>query len=144
MPVINADARRMEQALANIVDNAIRHTPSGGRVTLRSTADNGHVSFTVHNTGSFITDEQREHIFERFYQADPDRARANGNTGLGLAITRDIVEAHGGYVGVLSAPDEGTTFTVTLPANANGTLPENDAAWSRPAEQTHDLGVQAT
>ena len=72
LPVINADARRIEQALANIVDNAIRHTPDGGHVTLRSAADNGHVSFSVHNTGSFITDEQREHIFERFYQADPD------------------------------------------------------------------------
>src|SRR3954469_4445421 len=88
-PVIKADARRIEQALANIVDNAIRHTPSGGTVTLRSAVGKDNVSFSVHNTGSYITDEQGEHIFERFYQADPDRARANGNTGLGLAITRD-------------------------------------------------------
>lgn len=144
LPVISADARRIEQALANIVDNAIRHTPSGGTVTLRSIAGNGNISFSVHNTGSYITDEQREHIFERFYQADPDRARANGNTGLGLAITRDIVEAHGGYVGVVSTPDAGTTFTITLPVNASAPV-ENDGAWARPAEtQQHDLEVQAT
>jgi signal transduction histidine kinase len=134
LPMINADARRIEQALANIVDNAIRHTPAGGRVTLRSAANNGNVSFSVHNTGSYIPEEAKQHIFERFYQADPDRARASGNTGLGLAITRDIVEAHGGHVGVLSSPDDGTMFTITLPSGTNGASPAEDAAWARPDE----------
>jgi signal transduction histidine kinase len=134
MPIIHADARRLEQALANITDNAIRHTPSGGRVTLRSGSQDGHVMFSVHNTGSYIPEAQQHHIFERFYQADPDRARANGNTGLGLAITQDIVEAHGGHVAVASTPDDGTTFTITLPSGSNGGSYEDDAAWARPAD----------
>jgi signal transduction histidine kinase len=116
MPPIDADGRRMEQALANIVDNAVRHTPQGGRVTLRSSASNGHVEFVVHNTGSYIPPQALPRIFERFYQAESNGSRADGNTGLGLAITREIVEAHGGEVVASSAPERGTEFVITLPA----------------------------
>jgi signal transduction histidine kinase len=115
-PEIEADARRIEQALANIVDNAVRHTPAGGAVTLRSSADDGHVRFAIHNTGSVIPPEHLSRIFDRFFQGDPARARADGNTGLGLAITREIVEAHGGSVDVTSSAEAGTEFVITLPA----------------------------
>jgi signal transduction histidine kinase len=114
-PAISADPRRLEQALANIVDNAVRHTPAGGSVTLRSEAANGHVELSVHNTGSVIPPEALPRIFDRFYQVDPARARADGNTGLGLAITKEIVEAHGGDVEVTSSQEAGTEFVITLP-----------------------------
>jgi signal transduction histidine kinase len=127
-PDIPADARRLEQALANIVDNAVRHTPSGGSVTLASTTNNGHVEFSVHNTGSVISTEAMPHVFDRFFQSDPAGARADANMGLGLAITKEIVEAHGGEVSVQSSEEEGTEFRIKLPAQTN-----NSAAWRRPA-----------
>jgi signal transduction histidine kinase len=117
-PPISADARRLEQALANIVDNAVRYTPPGGRITLRSTASDGHIQLAVHNTGSVIPPEALPHIFDRFFQADPERARAEGNSGLGLAITHEIIEAHGGNVAVTSSAVAGTEFVITLPREA--------------------------
>jgi signal transduction histidine kinase len=114
-PQIQADGRRLEQALANIVDNAVRHTPEGGSVTLRSFAENGHVRISVHNTGSTIPEEALPNVFDRFFQADPAGARADANTGLGLAITKEIVEAHGGHVDVKSTEIGGTEFAITLP-----------------------------
>ncbi len=126
------DGRRLEQALANIVDNAVRHTPAGGAVTLRSFGENGHVDLSVHNTGSVIPSDALPHIFERFFQADPVGARADGNTGLGLAITREIVEAHGGDVIASSSEAAGTEFLISLPAS-RAALPD-ESAWGRPEE----------
>jgi len=127
------DGRRLEQALANIVDNAVRHTPSGGSVTMRSFGENGHVNLSVHNTGSVIRAEALPHIFDRFFQADPAGARADANTGLGLAITREIVEAHGGDVVATSSEANGTEFLISLPAS-NGASRVDEAAWARPEE----------
>jgi signal transduction histidine kinase len=129
----SGDGRRLEQALANIVDNAVRHTPSGGAVTLRSFAENGHINLSVHNTGSVIPPEAMPHIFDRFFQADPAGARADANTGLGLAITREIVEAHGGDVTASSSEEAGTEFLISLPAS-NGARPQDGGAWARPEE----------
>ncbi len=131
-PQITADGRRLEQALANIVDNAVRHTPSGGTVTLKSAAENGHVTLSVHNTGSVIPPEALPHIFERFYQADPAGARADANTGLGLAITNEIVKAHGGVVEAHSSAEDGTEFVITLPAK-HAEHATNERAWARPS-----------
>ncbi|HWC29589.1 MAG TPA: HAMP domain-containing sensor histidine kinase [Dehalococcoidia bacterium] len=131
-PRINADGRRLEQALANIVDNAVRHTPSGGRVTLRSHAENGHIELSVHNTGPVIPPDALPHIFERFFQADPTGASKDANTGLGLAITREIVEAHGGDVTAVSNQEQGTEFVITLPVPKDAPPPIEDAVWARP------------
>jgi len=134
-PRINADGRRLEQALANIVDNAVRHTPSGGTVTLRSFAEDGHVQLSVHNTGPVIPPEAMPHIFDRFFQADPAGASADANTGLGLAITREIVEAHGGEVSATSTEETGTEFVITLPVPPDAAPAEDQDAWARPAEE---------
>jgi signal transduction histidine kinase len=134
-PRINADGRRLEQALANIVDNAVRHTPAGGAVTMRSAADNGHVTLSVHNNGPAIPPEAMPHIFERFFQADPAGASKDANTGLGLAITREIVEAHGGDVRATSSEDAGTEFVITLPVPVGTRSPEDDALWARRDEE---------
>jgi signal transduction histidine kinase len=133
-PRITADGRRLEQALANIVDNAVRHTPSGGTVTLRSGADDGHITLSVHNTGPPIPEDAMPNIFDRFFQADPAGASKDANTGLGLAITREIVRAHGGEVTATSSEAGGTEFVITLPAPKDASTAEDDAAWTRPSE----------
>jgi signal transduction histidine kinase len=114
-PELQADPRRLEQAVANIVDNAVRHTPAGGKITLSAAFHNGHLQIAVHNTGSFIPQEARGRVFDRFFQLKPRGSSGDGNTGLGLAITREIVEAHGGGITVASSEEGGTEFVISLP-----------------------------
>ncbi len=114
---VTADRDRLEQVLTNLIDNALKYTPAGGRVQVSVTLDNGDVAVAVSDTGRGIRPEDVPHVFERFYRADRSRTRGSGGTGLGLAIAKHIVEAHGGRIGVRSQMDEGTTFTFTLPGN---------------------------
>ncbi len=116
---VAADADRLRQVVQNLVENALRHTPPGGevRVMLRD-GDGDGVHLQVADTGSGIRPEDLPHIFEHFYRADESRARSSGGTGMGLAIVKSLVEAHGGHVSVESAPGAGSTFTVTLPKAA--------------------------
>ncbi|TQJ49288.1 HAMP domain-containing sensor histidine kinase [Phycicoccus sp. SLBN-51] len=112
------DRQRMGQVLGNLLDNALRHTPPGGAVYLRvHQPDPGWVELAVRDTGEGIAAEHLPHLFERFYRADPARGRANGGSGIGLTISRALVEAHGGGISATSAgPGQGATFTVRLPA----------------------------
>jgi signal transduction histidine kinase len=115
-PVI-ADERRLEQVLANLLDNAIRFATPGSEVLLRTARVPGAVLLEVHNGGDPIPAEDLPYLFDRFYQVD--RARTRGSqmhSGLGLAIVRELVQAHGGEVSVQSSRDGGTVFTVRLPA----------------------------
>lgn len=114
---VTADRDRLEQVLTNLIDNALKYTPAGGRVQVSVTLDDGDVAVAVSDTGRGIRPEDVPHVFERFYRADRSRTRGSGGTGLGLAIAKHIVEAHGGRIGVRSQMDEGTTFTFTLPGN---------------------------
>ncbi len=122
---VTADRDRLEQVLTNLIDNALKYTPAGGRVEVSVTRDHGDVAVAVSDTGRGIRPEDVPHVFERFYRADRSRTRgpsigaASGGTGLGLAIAKHIVEAHGGRIGVRSQLDEGTTFTFTLPGNGH-------------------------
>ena len=118
--VVSADADRLEQVLTNLVDNALKYTPEGGRVDVQVAAANGEVEVLVNDSGRGIGPEDLPHVFERFYRADRSRTRGSGGTGLGLAIAKHIVEAHGGRISVSSQPNEGTTFKVTLPRGADG------------------------
>lgn len=114
---VRADADRMGQVLGNLVDNALRHTRAGGQVTLAATAGAGTVRLTVTDTGEGIAPEHLPHVFERFYRAESARDRTSGGSGIGLAITKALVEAHGGHVTASSdGPGRGATFTVALPA----------------------------
>ncbi len=115
------DEQRMHQVVVNLVRNAIQHTPRGGRidVTLRTAGIDA--VLTVTDTGAGIPPEHLSAIFARFHRVDASRQRARGGgTGIGLAITQGIVEAHGGTVSVESEVGQGTTFRVTLPRNADG------------------------
>ncbi|TKI55870.1 cell wall metabolism sensor histidine kinase WalK [Brevibacillus antibioticus] len=113
------DPDRMEQVLTNLIDNALRHTPSGGSVTIRARGDKT-LLVEVSDTGSGIPQEDLPFVFERFYKADKARTRGRlGGTGLGLAIAKNLIEAHGGTISVQSKLGEGTTFTIALMLHKN-------------------------
>ncbi|MBI2536318.1 MAG: hypothetical protein HYW06_04995 [Gemmatimonadetes bacterium] len=115
------DAEALRQVLANLFDNAVRHTPSGGRLTVMAQTQAGRTSIMVADTGTGIPAEHLPRIFERFYRADPARSRDQGGTGLGLAIVKHLVEAHGGEVTAESTLGCGTTIRLSLPAGPRHT-----------------------
>ncbi|NNJ10769.1 HAMP domain-containing protein [Chloroflexales bacterium ZM16-3] len=133
LPEITVDPQRIAQVLGNLLGNALRHTPAGGSVTLSAEiadcrlqiADSGgqstinnqqsEIVFRVSDTGGGIAAEDLPHIFDRFYRADRARTRSSGGAGLGLAIARRMVEAHGGEIRAESAPGAGTTVSFTIP-----------------------------
>ncbi len=112
---ILGDPDRLKQLLLNLVDNAIKYTPKGGKVTLGLQRAEGWAQLSVADTGVGIPAQDLSHIFERFYRVDKARSRAAGGTGLGLSIVEWIVQAHDGKVDVQSEPSKGTTFIVSLP-----------------------------
>lgn len=116
---MRGDAGRLEQLLLILLDNAVKYTPPGGRVTLTARQRGKHnaesVELAVSDTGIGIPAADLPHIFERFYRADKARSREQGGTGLGLSIARWIVQEHGGQISAQSSPSQGTTFRVTLP-----------------------------
>ena len=116
--VVVGDDARLRQVFANLLTNALVHTPAGTPVRVRLQSDDEQVAVEVTDTGPGMDQEQASRVFERFYRADPSRTRASGGYGLGLSIVAALVAAHGGTVGVTSAPGEGATFRVVLPAAA--------------------------
>lgn len=106
-----ADRARVQRVLANLLDNALRHTPRGGSVTLRAGSAGSEVRFEVADTGSGIAPAEMRHLFQRFWQSRRD----GSGTGLGLAISRGLVEAHGGRITAESTPGAGSVFSFTLP-----------------------------
>lgn len=112
-----ADRELLEHVLRNLVDNAVKYTPPGGRVWVSAAEDAGTVSVSVSDTGHGIPPEHLSRLFERFYRVDKARSREVGGTGLGLSIVKHVVERHGGRVTVESTVGEGSTFTVSLPKN---------------------------
>jgi len=112
---LKGDSERLYQVLANLVVNALRHTPSGGTVTLRSRQDAAGLAIEVADTGEGIPEEALPHIFERLYRREASRHQAEGQSGLGLAIARSIVQAHGGTITATSTVGQGTCFTLQLP-----------------------------
>jgi two-component system sensor histidine kinase BaeS len=104
------------QCLQNLLNNAFRHTPAGGVVTLSVQQQEKILEVSVQDSGSGIAPEHLLHVFDRFYRVDPARARETGGTGLGLAITRAIIQNHGGTISAVSAGEgQGSTFTISLP-----------------------------
>ena len=117
-PLVYGDSERLEQALQNVAANAIRHTPSGGRVTLRAAPDGDRVRITIADTGPGIPPEHLSHVFDRFYKVDSSRTgtRMPSGSGLGLSIVRAIVLRHGGEIAASNGPEGGAMFTFLLPA----------------------------
>ncbi|MCA9500011.1 MAG: heavy metal sensor histidine kinase [Nitrospira sp.] len=115
VPPLLGDASQLKQALINLLDNSLRHTPSGGRIAVRVESHDRSICLSVEDTGPGIDAQHLPHLFERFYRVDQARDRQSGGTGLGLAIVKEIVEAHGGTIHAQSQVGNGTTFTITLP-----------------------------
>ena len=117
LPSINVDADRIAQVIRNLLNNALRHTPAGGRITLTCGRDKSqNLLITVSDTGEGIPPDDLPFVFNRFYRADKSRSRASGGSGIGLAIVKQLVAAHGGKVWVESQPSQGTMFGFTLPS----------------------------
>jgi signal transduction histidine kinase len=112
------DVDRIHEVLGNLLSNAFKFTPRGGCVELTLDATDHSVRIVVHDTGAGIPPDQLPRIFDKFYQADNQRAAGAVGTGLGLAIAKQIVDAHGGTITCDSTPGVGTTFTITLPSRA--------------------------
>jgi signal transduction histidine kinase len=118
LPPLEADRERLHQVLFNILDNAFRFTPAGGAIRVRAVHEDGWCEVSVEDTGPGIPNEHLPLVFERFYRVDPSRSRDDGGTGIGLAIARSVVEAHGGRIWVESGSGRGATFLFVLPMNA--------------------------
>jgi signal transduction histidine kinase len=105
----------LHRAIANLVENALRYTDAGGRVTLELSYAEGSASLAVTDTGIGISEEDLKRIFDRFFRSDKSRSRTSGGIGLGLAIAQTIIHSHGGRINVSSRPGEGSRFQVLLP-----------------------------
>jgi hypothetical protein len=113
--IVNGDIALLERVLDNLIDNALRHTPAGGCVTVQSEPRGQRVRIAVTDTGSGLTAEESRHAFDRFYRGDPGRSTSSGQSGLGLAIVKSILELHGCVVVVDSQPGHGASFHFYLP-----------------------------
>jgi signal transduction histidine kinase len=112
--IVRADSNRLPQAIANLVDNAVKYTPNGGHITISGWREDGEIALSVKDTGIGISSRESGKIWKRFYRAD--KSRSERGLGLGLTVVRAIVEAHHGRVTVASQPNHGSVFTLYLPA----------------------------
>jgi PAS domain S-box-containing protein len=115
LPGVEVDPTKLRRVLVNLIENAVKYSPEGGPVVLRVDAENGRLRVHVSDQGLGIARADQERIFEKFYRADPQLARGVGGTGLGLYISRELVQRMGGEIEVDSEPGRGSTFTVQLP-----------------------------
>jgi len=117
LPPVSIDSRRISQVLLNLIDNAITHTPQGGIITVAARKLDNWLEISVEDSGEGIPAEDLPFVFERFYRVDKSRARATGGAGLGLAITKSLVEAHNGKIAVESELGKGSRFSFTIPVS---------------------------
>jgi signal transduction histidine kinase len=122
LPSVSVDPQRIGQVMFNLLDNALRHSPQGGTVTVKAREQEGALQVDVTDQGPGLSDEELSLVFERFYRGDKARARATGGAGLGLTIVKQLVEAHGGRVWAESEAGKGATFSLTLPLGFVGRL----------------------
>ncbi len=115
LPPVQADRDRLSQIVGNLLSNALRYVPQGGKVVIRAEEGAGEIRISVSDDGPGIPARELPHLFERFWRGDKARRRATGGSGLGLTIAKSLVEAHGGRIWVESEEGKGTTFTFTLP-----------------------------
>ncbi|HFQ95106.1 MAG TPA: hypothetical protein ENK30_00910, partial [Anaerolineae bacterium] len=118
--LVRVDVQKIERVLANLIANAIRHTPTGGDMRVQARWQGSVTLVEVIDTGEGIAADDLPYIFDQFYRGEKSRSHATGGSGLGLAIAKRIVEAHGGEIGVASEPGQGARFWFTLPGKQDG------------------------
>jgi heavy metal sensor kinase len=133
--VVEGDRARLKQVTVNLLDNAIKYTPTGGTVRLKVTRQDGQAVFEVSDTGIGIPSEALPHVFERFFRVERSRSREQGGAGLGLSIVESICTAHGATVEVQSAPDQGSRFCIRLPLTC--AEPEQAHTLPEPSSLSH-------
>ncbi|MEJ2738724.1 MAG: ATP-binding protein, partial [Dehalococcoidia bacterium] len=121
LPPCRIDAQRISQVLHNLIDNALAHTPEGGTVTVSARQIDQQVEISVSDTGKGIPEKDLPNIFERFYRVDRSRTRTTGGSGLGLTISKGLIEAHGGKIEVESTTGKGSRFRFTIPLASDNT-----------------------
>ena len=125
LPLVQIDPGRMTQVLTNVLDNAFRHTPEAGKIVLGAVRAEGGVELWIRDSGPGVEPDDLVRIFDRFYRADPSRQRdAGSGSGLGLAIAKSIVEMHGGQIRASTAPGQGLTISILLPASDSEPFPQ--------------------
>jgi len=120
LPLVAADPGQLRQVLVNLVDNAIKYSPDGGRVQVKLEPNGRHMRIAVSDDGLGVPRNEQSRIFEKFYRLDPDMTRGIGGTGLGLYICRELVRRVEGRIWVDSEGDNGSTFLVEIPLAKNG------------------------
>ncbi len=120
LPDVEADETRIRQVVDNLLSNAVKFSPAGGDITVAASLTNNEILVRVQDQGEGIPDEAKDHIFERFYRADSSLTRETIGTGLGLYISKQLVEAHDGKIWLDSALNQGSTFNFLLPPTKTG------------------------
>ena len=115
LPPLRGDIRLLQGVLQELLDNAIRYSPSGGKIVISTALEGAYVVISVSDTGIGIPKADQDRIFERFYRTDPARSRESGGTGLGLSIAKHLIEAHKGRIKVESEVGKGSRFYIFLP-----------------------------
>jgi signal transduction histidine kinase len=115
LPMVKIDPSKFEQVIFNLLDNAIKYSPNGGTIELRTWPETGRIAFSIKDNGQGIEQEDLPFIFERFYRADKARTKKDDSIGIGLTIAKKIVEAHKGRIEVKSEKNKGSEFIVYLP-----------------------------
>lgn len=131
LPEMTADKDRIEQVFLNILSNAVKYTPNGGKIMVRAVSNASYAAVSIRDNGIGVPREDQPHLFERFYRVEKSRTTGAGGTGLGLAISKELVEAHGGSIRLTSEVGRGTEVTVILPLKsplADAVLQETDSA----------------
>jgi signal transduction histidine kinase len=116
LPPVSADVDKVRQVLVNLVENAIKYSPDGGRVDVGIAEHDGFVRFQVQDEGLGVSPDEQERIFEKFYRSDPQMTRGVGGTGLGLYICKELIDRMGGRIWVEPNEEKGSTFVFDLPA----------------------------
>ncbi len=120
LPKVDMDSARMAQVMTNVLDNALRYTPKGGKIFLSASMAAEGLRLVIQDSGLGVSQEDLERIFDRFYRTDPSRQRGDGGSGLGLAIAKSLVEKHGGSIRAQSEPGEGLRIEICLPVSRRG------------------------